>query len=128
MKLGLILSCQLSCHIFFAGRGGGGTAIGGRTSCRNVPVKNNANRLLFQKAKYIHLFSIPLVMSSSILDQEKKRNYNLYFPKYQTTASRSRQPNQFRLWVSCLRVRVYTFASLECPTLVNLYIERKPFT
>ena len=90
---------------FFAG--GGGTAIGGGMGCRNVPVKNNANRLLFQKAKYIHLFSIPPVMSSSTLDQEKKRNYNLYFPKYQTTASCSRQPNQLPLWESRLRVRVF---------------------
>ena len=35
---------------FFAG-GGGGTAIRGGMGCRDVPVKNNANRLLFQKAK-----------------------------------------------------------------------------
>ena len=45
--------------------------------CGNVPVKNNANRFLFQKAKYIHPFSIPLVKSSYALKPEKKFNYNL---------------------------------------------------
>ena len=31
----------------------------GGMGCGNVPIKDNANRLLFQKAEYIYLFSIP---------------------------------------------------------------------
>jgi len=60
--------------------------------CGNVPVKNNANRFLFQKATYRYPYPIPLVKSSYALKPEKKCNYNLYFPKYKITASRSRQP------------------------------------
>ena len=39
--------------------------------CGNVPVKNNENRFLFQKAKYIHPYPFPLVNSSYALKPEK---------------------------------------------------------
>ena len=47
----------------------------------------------FQKVKYIYHHPIPPVRSSYTLNQKKKCLYNLYFSKYLTTASRSRQPN-----------------------------------
>ena len=37
------------------GGGGGVRGIGGGVGCGNVPIKNNANHILFQKAKYMYL-------------------------------------------------------------------------
>ena len=49
--------------------------VGKRVRCGNVPVDNNANRFLFQKANYrlyIYLYPIPRVRSSSPLQPEKR--------------------------------------------------------
>ena len=62
----------------------GNREIGGGGPHGNVPVKNNANCLLFQKAKYIYLYPIPQVKISSTsytLNLEKKCNHDLYVPK-----------------------------------------------
>ena len=54
------------------GWGGGGRGIGGGVGCGNVPVKNNANHILFQKAKYMYLYTIPPVWSIYTLNPDKK--------------------------------------------------------
>ena len=40
--------------------------------CGNVPIKNNANHILFQKAKYMYLYTIPPVWSIYTLNPEEK--------------------------------------------------------
>ena len=52
--------------------GDGGRGIGGGVGCGNVPVKNNANHILFQKAKYMYLYTIPPVWSIYTLNPEEK--------------------------------------------------------
>ena len=48
------------------------TGIGVGVGCGNVPVKNNANHILFQKAKYMYLYTIPPVWSIYTLNPEEK--------------------------------------------------------
>ena len=54
------------------GGGGGVRGIGGGVGCGNVPIKNNANHILFQKAKYMYLYTIPPVWSIYTLNPDKK--------------------------------------------------------
>ena len=56
-------------YIYFFG--GGGVGEGCRGIGGGVGVAINANRLLFQKARYIYLCSIPPVRSSYTLNPDK---------------------------------------------------------
>lgn len=49
-----------------------GGGVGGGVGCGNVPIKNNANHILFQKAKYMYLYTIPPVWSIHTLNPEEK--------------------------------------------------------